>query len=162
MVPLPAVRDGAATPGPPVIGDIRRGASRPGASAQALVPAATVIRGRTDHRVEVAGRLQPGRLLLPVAGAGSSADQLPEHSVAPAVLVDGALAALGVYEPPTAGKNPAMSHIIGRPNDDLLDVMLGHDADPEQTFIGGSEHGLEEGYGFEARRPDDEPTVSES
>jgi hypothetical protein len=54
-----------------------------------------------------------------------------------------------------------MSHIIGRPNDDLLDVMLGHDADPEQAFIGGSEHGLEEADGFEARRPGDEPTVSE-
>lgn len=40
-----------------------------------------------------------------------------------------------------------MSHIIGRPNDDLLDVMLGHDADPEQAFIGGTEQGLEEGDG---------------
>ena len=55
-----------------------------------------------------------------------------------------------------------MSHIIGRPNDNLLDVILGHDADPEQAFIGGSEHGLEEADGFEARRPGDEPTVSES
>ncbi len=44
-----------------------------------------------------------------------------------------------------------MSHIIGRPNDDLLAVMLGHGADPEQAFIGGSEPGLEEGDGFEDR-----------
>jgi len=44
-----------------------------------------------------------------------------------------------------------MSHIIGRPNDDLLDVMLGHGADPEQAFIGGSEQGLAEGDGFEDR-----------
>ena len=50
-----------------------------------------------------------------------------------------------------------MSHIIGRPNDDLLDVMLGHGADPEQTFIRGSE----EGDGFEDRLPGDEPTVPE-
>ncbi|MDQ6725057.1 MAG: hypothetical protein M3066_02630 [Actinomycetota bacterium] len=53
-----------------------------------------------------------------------------------------------------------MSHIIGRPND-LLDVMLGHGADPEQTFIGGSEQGLEEGDGFEDRLLSDEPTVPE-
>jgi len=45
-----------------------------------------------------------------------------------------------------------MSHIIGRPDDDLLDVMLGHGADPEQAFIGGSEQGLEESDGFEDRR----------
>ncbi|MBW3556935.1 MAG: hypothetical protein KY454_08370 [Actinobacteria bacterium] len=44
-----------------------------------------------------------------------------------------------------------MSHIIGRPDDDLLDVMLGHGADPEQAFIGGSEQGPEEGEGFEDR-----------
>ena len=55
-----------------------------------------------------------------------------------------------------------MSHIIGRPNDDLLDVMLGHDgADPEQAFIRGSEQGREEGDGFEDRLPGDEPTVPE-
>ncbi len=52
-----------------------------------------------------------------------------------------------------------MSHIIGRPNDDLLDVMLGHGADPEQAFIDGSEQGLEEGDGFEDRLLGDEPTV---
>ena len=55
-----------------------------------------------------------------------------------------------------------MSHIIGRPNDDLLDVMLGHDADPEQAFLGDSEYGLEEVADCEARRPGDEPNVSES
>jgi len=54
-----------------------------------------------------------------------------------------------------------MSHIIGRPNDDLLDVMLGHDADPEQAFIGGSEQGPEEGDGFDDLPPSDEPTVPE-
>ena len=53
-----------------------------------------------------------------------------------------------------------MSHIIGRPNDDLLDVVLGHGADPEQTFIRGSQQGLEDGDGFEDRLPG-EPTVSE-
>jgi hypothetical protein len=52
-----------------------------------------------------------------------------------------------------------MSHIIGRPNDDLLDVILGHGADPEQAFIGGSEQGLEEGDGFEDRLLAEEPTV---
>ncbi|HSH59488.1 MAG TPA: hypothetical protein VK988_07580 [Acidimicrobiales bacterium] len=36
-------------------------------------------------------------------------------------------------------------HIIGRPNDDLLDLILGPGADPEQAFIGGWEQGLEEG-----------------
>ncbi len=52
-----------------------------------------------------------------------------------------------------------MSHIIGRPNDDLLDVMLGHGTDPEQAFIRGSEEGREEGDGFEDDLPGDEPTV---
>jgi len=54
-----------------------------------------------------------------------------------------------------------MSHIIGRPNDDLLDVMLGQGADPEQAFIGGSIRGLEEGGGSEDRQLGDEPTVPE-
>jgi hypothetical protein len=54
-----------------------------------------------------------------------------------------------------------MSHIIGRPDDDLLDIMLGHDADPEQAFIGGSEQGLEEGDGFDDRPLSDDPTVTE-
>ncbi len=38
----------------------------------------------------------------------------------------------------TRGRNSAMSHVIGRPDDHLLDVMLGG-ADPEQTFIEDSE-----------------------
>ncbi len=54
-----------------------------------------------------------------------------------------------------------MSHIIGRPNDDLLDVMLGHGADPEQAFIDGSEQGLEEADGFEDGMVSDESTVPE-
>ena len=54
-----------------------------------------------------------------------------------------------------------MSHIIGRPDDNLLDVMLGHGADPEQAFIGGSEQGLEEGEGLEDCPPGDEPTLPE-
>ena len=52
------------------------------------------------------------------------------------------------------------AHIIVRPNDDLLDIILGHDADPEQAFIGGSEQGRE-GDGFENYLPGDEPTVPE-
>jgi hypothetical protein len=51
-----------------------------------------------------------------------------------------------------------MSHIIGRPDDDLLDVMLGDGADPEQAFIGGPKQGLEEVDGVEDRPPRDEPT----
>jgi len=54
-----------------------------------------------------------------------------------------------------------MSHIIGRPNDDLLDVMLGRGADPEQAIIGGSKHGLEEDDGFEDGKLGDEPAVPE-
>ena len=53
------------------------------------------------------------------------------------------------------------AHIIGRPNDDLLDILLGHGADPEQAFIGGREQGLEEADGFEDRLLDEEPPVSE-
>ena len=53
------------------------------------------------------------------------------------------------------------AHIIGRPNDNLLDIMLGQGADPEQTFIRGSEPGREEGDGFEDRPPGDEPTMPE-
>jgi hypothetical protein len=56
---------------------------------------------------------------------------------------------------------PAMSHMIGRPDDDLLEVMLGDGADPEQVFIGGSPQALEEGDGFEDRPPGDEPTLPE-
>ena len=52
-------------------------------------------------------------------------------------------------------------HIIGRPNDDLLDIILGHGADPEQAFIRGSEQGGEEGDGFEDQLPGDDSTVPE-
>lgn len=52
-------------------------------------------------------------------------------------------------------------HIIGRPNDDLLDIMLGPGADPEQTVIRGSEQGREEGDGFEDHLPGGPPTVPE-
>ena len=50
-----------------------------------------------------------------------------------------------------------MSHIIGRPDDHLLDVMLGHGADPERAFIDGSDQGLEEDDGSEDRSVDNEP-----
>ena len=53
------------------------------------------------------------------------------------------------------------AHIIGRPNDDLLDVILGDGADPEQAFIRGSEQGREKGEGFDDHSPGDEPTVPE-
>jgi hypothetical protein len=53
------------------------------------------------------------------------------------------------------------AHIIGRPNDDLLDLILGHGADPEQAFIGGCQQGLQEGDGFDDHLLDDEPTVPE-
>ena len=56
---------------------------------------------------------------------------------------------------------PMSAHIIGRPNDDLLDIMLGHGADPEQAFIGGSEQGREEGEAFDDHLRGDEPTVPE-
>jgi hypothetical protein len=54
-----------------------------------------------------------------------------------------------------------MSHIIGRPNDDLLAVMLGHGADPEQAFIASSDQGPEEGESFEDRPLGPKPTVPE-
>lgn len=54
-----------------------------------------------------------------------------------------------------------MSHIIGRPGDDLLDIMLGPGADPEQAFTRGSDQGREEGDGVEGHLPGDEPTASE-
>lgn len=53
------------------------------------------------------------------------------------------------------------AHIIGQPNDDLLEIMLGHGADPEQASIRGSEHGREEGDDFEDHLPGGEPTVPE-
>ena len=52
-------------------------------------------------------------------------------------------------------------HIIGRPNDGLLDIMLGGGADPEQAIIRGSEQGREERDGFEDPLPGAEPTVPE-
>lgn len=52
-----------------------------------------------------------------------------------------------------------MSHIIGRPNDDLLDIILGDGADPEQAMIRGSEQGQEEGDEDHLRG--EEPTAPE-
>ena len=49
------------------------------------------------------------------------------------------------------------AHIIGRPDDDLLDIILGPGADPEQAFIGSSE----EGDGVEDHLRGDEPTGAE-
>jgi hypothetical protein len=52
------------------------------------------------------------------------------------------------------------AHVIGRPNDDLLEIMLGDGAaDPEQTFIRGAAQGREEGDGFGDDLAGDEPTV---
>jgi microcompartment protein CcmL/EutN len=53
------------------------------------------------------------------------------------------------------------AHVIGRPSDELLDILLGHGAEPEQAFIGGREQGLKEGDGFEDRVLGEEPTVPE-
>ena len=53
------------------------------------------------------------------------------------------------------------AHIIGRPDDDVLDILLGPGADPEQAYIGGREQGLQEGDGFGDHLPGDEPTVPE-
>ena len=53
------------------------------------------------------------------------------------------------------------AHIIGRPEDGLLDIMLGHGADPEQAFIRGSEQGPEKGDGSEDHLPGDEPAAPE-
>lgn len=53
------------------------------------------------------------------------------------------------------------AHIIGRPNDDLLDIMLGHGADPEQALIRGSEQDRAEGEGFEDHLPGDAPSAPE-
>ena len=54
-----------------------------------------------------------------------------------------------------------MSHVIGRPNDGLLDIMLGQGADPEQAFIDGSEEAQEAGAGGEPRVRPGEPTVKQ-
>ena len=51
------------------------------------------------------------------------------------------------------------AHIIGRPDDDLLDIMLGHGAEPEQALIRGSEQGRKEGVSSEGHLPG--PTGSE-
>jgi hypothetical protein len=51
------------------------------------------------------------------------------------------------------------AHIIGRPDDDLLDIILGHGADPERALMGGCEKGSEEGDGFKDRLRGEEPTV---
>ena len=53
------------------------------------------------------------------------------------------------------------AHIIGRPNDDLLDLILGNGADPEQAFIGGCQKRLEDGDGFEDGVLGEEPAVRE-
>jgi hypothetical protein len=53
------------------------------------------------------------------------------------------------------------AHIIGRPDDDLLDIVFGQGADPEQAFIRGSQQGREEDVGSEEHPPGDEPTVPE-
>ncbi|HEX2699089.1 MAG TPA: hypothetical protein VHM89_02665 [Acidimicrobiales bacterium] len=53
------------------------------------------------------------------------------------------------------------AHIIGRPNDDLFDILLGDGADPEQALIGGREQGREEGQGFEDGIRGDDPTSPE-
>lgn len=45
-------------------------------------------------------------------------------------------------------------HIIGRPDDDLMDIMLGDGADPEQGFIRGSEPRREKAH-------EDEPAGDE-
>jgi len=44
-----------------------------------------------------------------------------------------------------------MSNIIGRPNDGLLDIMLGPGADPEQALIDDSELTQEAGDTAEER-----------
>ena len=53
------------------------------------------------------------------------------------------------------------AHIIGRPDDDDLDLLLGHGADPEQDFIGVRGQSPEEGDRFEDRLPGEAPTVPE-
>jgi hypothetical protein len=94
----------------------------------------------------------------PIAGGGLALTVLGLSSF----LVDAVFAARGCLGSAGRGKDPPMSpHIIGRPNDDLLDILLGHGADPEQAFIGRREQGLEESDGFEDRLLGEEPTVPE-
>ena len=52
-------------------------------------------------------------------------------------------------------------HIIGRPDDDVLAILLGPGADPEQAFIRGRGQDMEEGDRFEDRPQGDEPTAPE-
>lgn len=92
---------------------------------------------------------------------GGVAELLPEHTVVPQPWSTPSSPPGSVWEPPAAGRTPAVSHIIGRPNDDLLDVMLGPGADPEQAIIGASGQDPEEDEGIEDRLPGDRPTVSE-
>ena len=54
-----------------------------------------------------------------------------------------------------------MSHIIGRPNDDLLDIMLAPGADPEQAVIRGSERDPKDGDGLDDHPPGDDSAVPE-
>lgn len=60
---------------------------------------------------------------------------------------------------PGEGTLRMSAHIIGRPNEDLLEIMLGGGAEPERAFIRGSEQGREEGDGFEDDPAGDESTV---
>lgn len=54
-----------------------------------------------------------------------------------------------------------MSHIIGRPDDNLLDIMLGHGTDPEQAVIRGSEQAPDEGDGLDDHPAGDDPAAPE-
>ena len=54
-----------------------------------------------------------------------------------------------------------MSNVIGRPNDGLLDIMLGHGADPERAVIDDSEQAQEAGDGAEETGRGEAPTVPE-
>jgi hypothetical protein len=51
-----------------------------------------------------------------------------------------------------------VSHIIGRPDDNLLDIMLGPaGADPEQALVGDRDQGAEDGDGDDDGQPGEEP-----
>jgi len=62
---------------------------------QCLGPSLRGDRAGIHTRIS-AGHLRVGRLLFAIAGSGGVADQLPEHTVAPAALVDAALTGSGV------------------------------------------------------------------
>ena len=51
-----------------------------------------------------------------------------------------------------------MSHIIGRPDDNMLDILLGDGAEPEQAIIGGGKPRPAEGGDPDDDLPGDEPT----